>query len=151
MTELIDLKTIFAFKITSSVGVTDARIFSAFAEIDRQVFLGTPPWYKLVTLVDENGQNTIEIVGDTLDFVYDDEIIAIDRARRINNGYPSLHALCLNALAIKEGHEITHVGAGTGYYTAVLAEITGPTGHIFAFEIEADLANRARDNLSAWP
>jgi hypothetical protein len=68
MTEPTDLKTIFALKITSSVGVTNARIFSAFAEIDRQVFLGTPPWYKLVTLVDENGQNTVEIVGNSLDF-----------------------------------------------------------------------------------
>jgi protein-L-isoaspartate(D-aspartate) O-methyltransferase len=45
-----------------------------------------------------------------------------------------------------------HVGAGTGYYSAILAEIVGAAGHVTAIEIDPDLAERARHNLAArWP
>jgi protein-L-isoaspartate(D-aspartate) O-methyltransferase len=45
-----------------------------------------------------------------------------------------------------------HVGAGVGYYTAILAEIVGPTGRITAIEIDPDLAGGARHNLGkGWP
>ncbi len=40
-----------------------------------------------------------------------------------------------------------HVGCGTGYYTAVLAEIVGPTGRVVAVEIDPQLAQRSRLNL----
>lgn len=43
-----------------------------------------------------------------------------------------------------------HVGAGSGYYSAVLAELTGPQGRVDAFEIHPELAERARTNLSPW-
>lgn len=43
------------------------------------------------------------------------------------------------------------IGAGTGYYSAVLAEIVGPTGHVTAVEIDPALAAQARTNLAGWP
>jgi protein-L-isoaspartate(D-aspartate) O-methyltransferase len=43
------------------------------------------------------------------------------------------------------------VGAGTGYYSAILAELVGPEGRVLAFEIDAELAERAADNLEPWP
>jgi len=43
------------------------------------------------------------------------------------------------------------VGAGTGYYTAILAMLVGAGGHVDAYEIEADLAARAAANLSSLP
>jgi protein-L-isoaspartate(D-aspartate) O-methyltransferase len=42
------------------------------------------------------------------------------------------------------------VGAATGYYSAVLAEIVGHDGWVTAVEYEANLAARARDNLKPW-
>ena len=42
------------------------------------------------------------------------------------------------------------VGAGTGYYAAVLAEIVGPIGHVTAIECDDELAARARVNLDPW-
>jgi protein-L-isoaspartate(D-aspartate) O-methyltransferase len=46
--------------------------------------------------------------------------------------------------------KIVHIGAGTGYYTAILAELTGKSGTVLAYEIEQDLAQRAATNLSSW-
>ena len=43
------------------------------------------------------------------------------------------------------------VGAGTGYFTAVLAELVGPSGRVCAFEIDEDLAATARTLLAEWP
>jgi protein-L-isoaspartate(D-aspartate) O-methyltransferase len=39
------------------------------------------------------------------------------------------------------------VGAGTGYYTTMLAMLVGETGWVDAYEIEPELAERARANL----
>jgi protein-L-isoaspartate(D-aspartate) O-methyltransferase len=46
---------------------------------------------------------------------------------------------------------VLHLGCGTGYYTAILAELTGPEGKITAIEIDAGLAERARSALTPWP
>jgi protein-L-isoaspartate(D-aspartate) O-methyltransferase len=43
------------------------------------------------------------------------------------------------------------VGAGTGYYSAVLAEIVGRKGRVVAVEYDAELASRAKMNLAQWP
>ena len=64
-----------------------------------------------------------------------------------DNGRPGLHTLCLDALAPRrEGDHAVHVGAGTGYYTAVLAMLVGKTGRVDGYEIEPDLARRAERN-----
>ena len=143
MEEAPDLQTLFAFKVALLAGTTDQRIFQAFATIKREDFFGPPPWYR------RTGPDS-EISGSDLDFIYDDEIIAIDRERNINNGAPSLHARCLAALSVQEGQDILHIGAGTGYYSAILAELTGPHGHVFAFEIDPVSAGRAKENLAPW-
>ena len=80
--------------------------------------------------------------------LYQDIVIGIATDRGINNGQPSLHARCLAACAPRPGETVIHVGAGTGYYTAVLARLIDNNGRILAFEIEPDLAARARENLA---
>ena len=51
---------------------------------------------------------------------------------------------------MQPGEAIIHIGAGTGYYTAILAQLTGPHGHVDAYEIEGDLAARATSNLGEF-
>ena len=68
--------------------------------------------------------------------------------RGLNNGQPSLHARCLAVLDVREGESVVHIGAGVGYYTAVLAALTSVSGKVFAYEIGADLARRAAGNLA---
>lgn len=46
-------------------------------------------------------------------------------------------------MAPAQGERIAHIGAGTGYYTAILAELVGPSGRIFAVEFDPVLAARA--------
>ena len=53
---------------------------------------------------------------------------------------------------MSHGAHVVHVGAGTGYYSAILAEIVGRTGRVTAIEIDPALAARAQENLTcAWP
>jgi protein-L-isoaspartate(D-aspartate) O-methyltransferase len=46
---------------------------------------------------------------------------------------------------------VLQIGAGTGYYTAILAALVGSVGRVSAYEIEVDLAVRARENLRHLP
>ena len=43
-----------------------------------------------------------------------------------------LHARCLDALALRKGEAVLHVGAGAGYYTAILAHLVGAGGRVHA-------------------
>jgi protein-L-isoaspartate(D-aspartate) O-methyltransferase len=53
-------------------------------------------------------------------------LVAIDEKRLLNNGPPSFLAILIEALALQEGDHVVHVGCGTGYYSAILAEFVGP-------------------------
>jgi protein-L-isoaspartate(D-aspartate) O-methyltransferase len=132
----------FAAWITSSVGVGPGHLRAAFASTPRERFLGKGPWKILTSL------GYIDTPSDDPAFVYHDAAIALEPQASINNGQPSLHALCLAALNIREGETVTHIGAGTGYYTAILSKLTGPQGCVYAFEIEPGLARRAVSNLA---
>ena len=57
-------------------------------------------------------------------------------------------SMWIHALMLKPGERVNHIGAGTGYYTAILAELVGEAGRVEAFEIDRDLAARAENNLS---
>ena len=68
--------------------------------------------------------------------VYHDVLIALDEARGINNGQPSLWALLLDHLDILAGERVLHLDCGIGHYTAVVAELVGPMGWITARLVE---------------
>ena len=51
--------------------------------------------------------------------------------------------------AIEE--HVVHVGAGVGYYTAILAELVGAAGTVTAIEFDAELAARATANFARTP
>jgi len=76
--------------------------------------------------------------------------VALKAERGVNNGSPALHARGLHLLAVKPGETLCHVGAGTGYYSAMLSRLVGDRGRVIAVEFDNALATRARDNLKPY-
>lgn len=122
---------------------------NAFAAVPRERFLGPGPWRIIVPHSDGNEVFTSPDADPAP--LYRDVLVTIDAARGINNGQPSLWARAFDTLKLRAGASVLHVAAGTGYYTAILAETVGPDGRVVAVEYEADLAERARANLEPWP
>ena len=135
----------YAAEITRSAHVRDPRIEKAFAAVPRENFVGNPPWR-----VGSGGLFGLTSSDDPVR-LYEDVLVAIDPERGVNNGQPSLHAQAIDALGVKEGETVVQIGAGAGYYTAILAELVGTKGRVIAYEIAPDIAARAAANLSPYP
>ncbi len=143
MNRLEAYRHFYAELVTTSAGAAkNERLKHAFASTPRERFIGIGPWKVFA------GGNYVETPTDDPAFLYQDVVVALAPERRINNGEPSLHAISLAALNVKQGKKVLHVGAGTGYYTALLARLTGETGTVVAYEVEHDLAQNAMRNLS---
>jgi protein-L-isoaspartate(D-aspartate) O-methyltransferase len=142
--ELAIVRRAYARQMLAIAGVQNERIEQAFATVRREAFLGTEPW-QLVRWPAGPPLPQSDPVA-----IYQDVVIALQPNRGVNNGSPSLHVRMLHDLAIEPGHHVTHIGAGAGYYTAILSELTGPTGRVTAIEFDETLADRARINLAAW-
>lgn len=140
------LRRDYAARMLGIAGIDDPAVQRALAVVPREAFLGPGPW----TLLDQT-TGAIELAGDDPGPLYDDVLVVLDAARGLNNGSPSLHALMLHHLGVRPGERVLHVGAGAGYYTALLAELTGPQGSVVAIEYDAHLAEAAAANLRPWP
>ena len=142
---MVNAKTmaVYARAVTAAAHARDPAVRAAFAAVPREHFLGGPPWQ----LFGDFGhpQRT-----DDPQALYRDVLVAIDERRGINNGEPQLWALIFDRLDVRPGARVLHVGAGTGYYTAILAELAGNSGTVTAVEVEADLAERAREALKGY-
>lgn len=80
-------------------------------------------------------------------YVYQDVPIALMPEKRLNNGQPSFLTALISFGRVRGGERVVHIGTGTGYYTAVISRLAGPTGRVTGFELDPDLVSRARDNL----
>jgi protein-L-isoaspartate(D-aspartate) O-methyltransferase len=134
----------YAAQIARLSWITDPRIERAFATIPREAFLAPPPW-----TVFPPGGWLKHPTSDPAD-LYDDVLVVLDSSRGVNNGQPSLHAAWLAAVDPQPGETAIHVGAGTGYYTAILAMLVLPDGHVYAYEIDATLAAMAKRHLELF-
>ncbi len=138
-------RTAFARRVAAKAGIApESEIAAALAAIPRERFVGPPPWSNA------SPRGHIETAADDPAAVYRDVPVSLGQGVGLNNGQPSLHAFCLDALAVKKGERAVHVGAGSGYYTTMLALLAGETGRVDAYEIEPELAARARANLAEF-
>jgi protein-L-isoaspartate(D-aspartate) O-methyltransferase len=142
---LADVRRAFARDVLTAAGVReDAALAAAFAAVPREDHLPTGPWRRI------GGFGVLSLSHDPR-LVYRDALFALDERLGINNGQPSLHASWLHAAAIRPGARVAHIGAGTGYYTAVIAHLVGPSGAVVAVERDERLAALARASLAADP
>ena len=143
MGRIEDVRRIYAEVVTA--GVADRRITEAYARVPREHYLGEGPWDFACMGLYAQPRSTDPAC------LYHNFPVAIDRTRGLNNGEPFFLARMIDALAPADGSHVAHVGTGTGYYTAILAELVGPAGRVTAIEIDPALAAHSRDNLARYP
>jgi protein-L-isoaspartate(D-aspartate) O-methyltransferase len=146
MTESLEAaRNFYAEDLRFTTRMTSPALFTAFATVPRERFVGPGPW----RVLGPEGFFTTEDADPR--HVYHNVLIALDESKSINNGQPSMWARFFDQLGVEPGNQVLHLGCGTGYYTAVLAELTGPQGKVTAVEIDPALAERARIALAPWP
>lgn len=139
-----EIRGFYARLMAAASRSPDPRLERAFETVPREAFLPPGPW-RIVA----NGRFINTPSADPA-YLYQDVLVTLDAAKSINNGEPSLHAAWLGAIAPQSGEAVTQIGAGMGYYTAILAMLVLPDGTVTAFEIEERLADSARRNLAPF-
>lgn len=143
--ELAVVRRAYAKQMTFIAGVEHSALEDAFAAVPRERFLGEGPWQ----VFGRNGYRPTPSADPV--YLYFDVLIGLVPERGLNNGQPSGHAKWLAAADPKPGEHVVHIGAGVGYYSAILAGLVGASGRVTAIEYDPVLAARAADNLSAFP
>ena len=119
----------YAEELRFTAPIRSAAVVKAFATVPRENFLGPGPW-RILSPMGPAEYWTTENADPR--HVYHDALVAIDETRRLNNGQPSLWAHLYDRLGLAPGAHVVHIGAGTGYYSAILAEIVGGNGRVTA-------------------
>jgi protein-L-isoaspartate(D-aspartate) O-methyltransferase len=107
------------------------------------------------------GRDTVERVADAFAAVprrlflpaAQQPYAAVDQPLPIGHGQtssqPSTVRRMLELLDVQPGNRVLDVGCGSGWTTALLDELTGPSGSVVGVELEEDLAAWGRSNLAA--
>ena len=139
--ELAVIRRAFAKQILALAGIeADARLEEAIAAVPRERFLSARPG----TYPARRGA-TRPCSHDPV-VLYQDALFAL-RLAASTTAAPR-HARWLHALSLSEGERVAHIGAGSGYYTAIMAQLVGSWGHVLAVEFDPALAELARANLA---
>jgi protein-L-isoaspartate(D-aspartate) O-methyltransferase len=101
-------------------GIRDDRVLSAMARVPRHEFIAEP--YR--------------------DQAYDDNPLPIGRGQTISQPY--IVALMLELLSLKPEYTVFEIGTGSGYQTALLAELSR---HVYSIERHPELAAQAESVL----
>ena len=137
-------------RLQADLADTDAatRVLEAFRNVPREAFAGPGPWRFRSPL----SPRTTLVTSPDADprWLYHDMLVVLDEAKGINIGQPSMWARLLAKTNIPNGARILQVGSGVGYYTAILSQLVGPDGFVFAYDVEAELIERATSNLADY-
>lgn len=147
--ELDIVRRAFAKQVMAAAGIEDIRVEAAFAAVHREHFLGPGPWPILRWRGPSPDYATTP--SDDPVYLYTNDVIGILPERHLNNGQPSLHAALIAGAAPQPGEHVVHIGAGVGYYTAIMAKLVKPSGGVTAIEFDQHLAARVTTNFSRAP
>jgi protein-L-isoaspartate(D-aspartate) O-methyltransferase len=142
--KLDELRAFHAKLMASAANSDDPRLERVFELVPREAFLPPAPWKIMVN------SRYHATPSDDPAYIYQNNLVALDAAKGINNGEPFLHAAWIGATNPRPGERICHVGAGTGFYTAILSVLASPGGGVEAFEVDEALSNAARQNLEPY-
>jgi protein-L-isoaspartate(D-aspartate) O-methyltransferase len=145
----------FAEELEAVARLRSARLVDAFAAVPRERFLPPGPWTVLADGADSYmlmaGIRTRPTADADPARVYHNVAVAIDPDRQLFNGQPGTLAVWIDILDLAAGMHVLHVGAGLGYYTAVMAACVGAAGRVVAYEVDEALRRDAVRNLAPYP
>jgi protein-L-isoaspartate(D-aspartate) O-methyltransferase len=152
----IDLRRrFFAEELEAVCKLRTPALVDAFARVPRDQFLPPGPW----TVLSDSGESYM--IGGAMRTrltrdadparVHHNIAVAINPERQLFNGQPATLGAWIDALDLGRGARVLHVGAGLGYYTAVMGECAGSTGRVVAFEVDEALAAGATRRLASRP
>ena len=104
-------------------GIRDERVLAAMLRVPRHEFVS----------------------GEYRDQVYEDHPIPIGEGQTVSQPY--IVAIMLEALALDPSETVLEIGTGSGYQTALLAELTR---QVYSVERHASLARTAQATLPVW-
>jgi protein-L-isoaspartate(D-aspartate) O-methyltransferase len=139
----------YAEEIRAVAHLQSDAVVEALAHVPREAFLGAGPWQ--IARSYEQAPHYRTTADADPRHLYHNVLVAIDPARQLHNGLPSALAQWIEAAEVRAGDRVLHIGAGVGYYTAILGELAGPTGSVVGYEVDAALAARAAAALRPWP
>ena len=142
--DIDEIRGFFAKQMFAASGSADPRLERTFDLVPREAFLPPGPW-KIQTEAGYIDSPSADPV-----YIYQNVLVALDAGKGINNGEPLLHARWIGAVTPGPGETVTHIGAGMGFYTAILSMLVRPGGQVIGFEVDADLANAAVRNLEVF-
>ncbi|MCV0397620.1 MAG: SAM-dependent methyltransferase [Rhizobiaceae bacterium] len=144
MSTLAEARELYARLMAAASGSSDPRLQRIFELVPREAFLPPGPWRIIGShgVVLTPSANPIHLQQNVL--------VALDASRGINTGEPFLHAAWIGQVAPQPGETVVHIGAGGGYYSAILGMLVLPDGSVVAYEIEPELATAARTNLEPF-
>jgi protein-L-isoaspartate(D-aspartate) O-methyltransferase len=102
-------------------GITDKRVLEVMRRIPRHLFIANSLW----------------------DHAYADRPVPIDRGQTISQPY--IVALMTQALQLEKSDRVLEIGTGSGYQTAILAELAE---HVYTIERFPELAEKAKKLLT---
>ena len=145
----MNVREFFASEIETVASVSTPGLVAAFAAVPRERFLGPGPWtFRSDAEPFAPARVTVDANPER---VYHNIAIAIDPARQLFNGAPSLLASWIEMLKLKPGARVLHVGCGTGYYTSIMGQVVGPTGSVEGVDVDRSLVERAKEATREWP
>jgi protein-L-isoaspartate(D-aspartate) O-methyltransferase len=119
----------------------------------------TGPWIAMDIAMDEVRQR-VQAAFEAVrrrDFLREDQRAnaELDQALPIGfrqtNSQPRTVANMLTLLDAREGDRVLDVGSGSGWTTALLGVLVGPTGRVFGVELVPELVDWSRENMSSHP
>jgi len=149
-----ECREFYAQEVRFATNLSTPGLVEALARVPREKFLGPAPWQ--IGSAEGRAMSAAGLVQSsyiTVDDprnVYHNVVVSLDRSKDINNGQPSALGRWIDALELRAGERVYHLGCDVGYYTAIMVEVVGPSGSVVGIDLQPDLSARARENLSQY-
>ncbi|MFC5804505.1 methyltransferase domain-containing protein, partial [Streptomyces formicae] len=130
VTSPAELREALVTRLMDDGHLRTAEVIAAFRDTERHQFL---PDTDLQTAYDEEAVPTKhDETGEMISCI----------------SAPSIVATQLEQMGVQPGHKVLEAGAATGYNARMLGSLVAPEGHVWTMDVDQDLVDSARKNLS---